>query len=113
VQSGRWLFCMLKVTRRVIGHLSQVFAILFDAFKNLTACLQDQLHKTIPTYIRRRDCTLAASGKQGCQMVCFQTNKIPIWVNFGRPRKGKRFVYSLTIWNIIRPFGAFYGNWVI
>jgi hypothetical protein len=36
-------------------------------------------------------------------MVCFQTKKIPIWVNFGGPSNGK-CLYIL--WS----FGIFYGH---
>jgi hypothetical protein len=46
---------------------------------------------------------------QGCQI---QT-KILIWATFGGPLNGKKFVYSLSIWNILRTFGIFYGHLVI
>jgi hypothetical protein len=47
---------------------------------------------------------------QGCQMVYFQSEKIPIWEHFRGPWYEK--FYFTTIWNILRPFGKFYGNLV-
>jgi hypothetical protein len=44
-----------------------------------------------------------SGGWQGCQMVCFQTKKFQICVNFGGPLTGK-------CWYILWPFGIFYGH---
>jgi hypothetical protein len=50
---------------------------------------------------------------QGCQMVYLQTNKIPIWVNFGVCTLGwKMLIYFMVIWNILRTFGLFYDHLV-
>jgi hypothetical protein len=38
--------------------------------------------------------------------------KIPIWVNFRGLSNVKRFVYFMTIWNILRSFGIMYGHLV-
>jgi hypothetical protein len=45
-------------------------------------------------------------------MYIFQP-KIKIWVHFGGPWNGKGLLYSLGIWNILRPFGTYYGHSVI
>jgi hypothetical protein len=45
-----------------------------------------------------------AIGEQGCQMVYFKTPY---------PNLGKFWlVHSMAIWNILRPFGIFYGHLV-
>jgi hypothetical protein len=55
-----------------------------------------------------------ADSQQGCQMVCLQTKKIPILVNFGGPYvEWKMRVYFMVIWNILRSFGKFYGHLVM
>jgi hypothetical protein len=45
-------------------------------------------------------------------MIYFQT-KIQIWVNFGGHWNEKKLIYSMAIWNKLRPFGIFYGHLVI
>jgi hypothetical protein len=50
-------------------------------------------------------------SNQGCQMVYFQT-KNPHLGKFWRAFKWKKLEYSMTIWNILRPFGIFYGHLV-
>jgi hypothetical protein len=42
-------------------------------------------------------------------MVYLQTKKT-VWVNFGGPCNGKGLVYFKAIWNILLPFGIYYGN---
>jgi hypothetical protein len=49
------------------------------------------------------------SSFQGCQMVYFQT-KNPNWGKFWRALEWKMFVYFMTVWNILRPFGIIYGR---
>jgi hypothetical protein len=39
--------------------------------------------------------------------------KMQIWVNFGGPWNEKILEYSMSIWNILRPFGIVYGHLVI
>jgi hypothetical protein len=40
--------------------------------------------------------------------------KIALWVNFGRLLNGKGFfLFTMAIWNIVRPFGIFYGHLAI
>jgi hypothetical protein len=49
---------------------------------------------------------------QGCQMVCFQTKN----TNLGKFRRALEWRWLecfLVIWNILRPFGIFYGQLVI
>jgi hypothetical protein len=48
---------------------------------------------------------------QGCQMVCFQT-KNPNLGKFWRALEWKMLVYFMVIWNILLPFGIFYGRLV-
>jgi hypothetical protein len=43
----------------------------------------------------------------------FSDQKITIWVNFWRALEWKSLVYSIEIWNILHPFGTFYGYLVI
>jgi hypothetical protein len=43
----------------------------------------------------------------------FSNKKILIWINFGGPWNEKKLLYSMAIWNILRPFGIFYGHLVI
>jgi hypothetical protein len=50
--------------------------------------------------------------QQGCQMVCFQT-KNPNMSRFWRAFEWRMLVCFLVIWNILRPFGIFYGQSVI
>jgi hypothetical protein len=38
--------------------------------------------------------------------------KIPIWVYFWRALEWKILIYFKDIWNILRPFGIFYGHLV-
>jgi hypothetical protein len=45
---------------------------------------------------------------QGCQMICFLT-KNPNLGKFWRALELKMFVYFITIWNILQPFGIIYG----
>jgi hypothetical protein len=51
------------------------------------------------------------SPDQGCQMVCFQT-KNPNFGKFWRALEWKMFVYFITIWNNLRPFGIIYDRLV-
>jgi hypothetical protein len=44
-------------------------------------------------------------------MVCFHTEN-PDLGTFWRVLEWKRLIYSLVIWNILRPFGTFYGHLV-
>jgi hypothetical protein len=49
--------------------------------------------------------------KQGCQMVCFQTQN-PNLGKFWKVLVRKILVYFRTIWSILWPFGIFRGNLV-
>jgi hypothetical protein len=49
---------------------------------------------------------------KGCQIVYFHT-KNPTLGNFWRALEWKSLVYYLAMWNILRPFGTFYGPLVI
>jgi hypothetical protein len=49
---------------------------------------------------------------QGCRMVYFQTKKNKLG-KFWRALEGKSLVYYMAIWNILRPFGTFYGHLAI
>jgi hypothetical protein len=51
------------------------------------------------------------SGKQGCQMVCFQT-KNPNLGKFWRVFEWKMLVYFRDTWSILRSFVIFYGHLV-
>jgi hypothetical protein len=47
--------------------------------------------------------------QQGCQMVSFQpknSNSVKFWRALG----GKMLIYFMAIWNILWPFGIFYGH---
>jgi hypothetical protein len=46
-----------------------------------------------------------------CQMVCFQTKK-PNLGKFWRALEWQNLVYSMAIWNILRPFCTIYGHFV-
>jgi hypothetical protein len=46
---------------------------------------------------------------QGCQMLWFQT-KNPNLGKYWRALKWKRLVYYMAIWNILWPFGIYYGH---
>jgi hypothetical protein len=54
---------------------------------------------------------LSPSGKQGCQMVCFQT-KNPNLSKFWWALEYEMLAYFMTVWNILRPFGITYGRLV-
>jgi hypothetical protein len=49
-------------------------------------------------------------GRQGCQMVCFQT-KNPNFGKIWRALEWKLLLYFMTIWNILRPFGIILAFW--
>jgi hypothetical protein len=56
---------------------------------------------------------VSSAKNQGCQMVCFQTKKFPIWVHFGGPYLDwKMFLYFMATWNILWRFGIFYDHLV-
>jgi hypothetical protein len=48
-------------------------------------------------------------GSQGCQMGYFYA-KNPNLGKFWRALEWKMFVYLMFIWNILWPFGIFYGH---
>jgi hypothetical protein len=50
--------------------------------------------------------------EQDCQMVYFHT-KNPAMGKFWRALEWKRLVYSMAVWNILRPFGNFVSIWYI
>jgi hypothetical protein len=54
---------------------------------------------------------LNCKRRQGCQMVCFQTQN-PNLGKFWRALEWKMFVYFMTIWNNLRPFDIIYGRLV-
>jgi hypothetical protein len=47
--------------------------------------------------------------RQGCQMVCFRA-KNPNFGKFWRALEWKVLVFFMTLWNILPPFGIFYGH---
>jgi hypothetical protein len=50
------------------------------------------------------------TSRQGCQMVCFQT-EIPNLTKFGGPWNRKCcYMYFMTVWNTLRPFGIVCGH---
>jgi hypothetical protein len=73
------------------------------------------------SYLKRIDqrvlfaCVIALlfcqSRNQGCQMACFQTKNRDLG-KFWRALEWKRSVYSMAIWNTLRPFGIYYGHLV-
>jgi hypothetical protein len=48
-------------------------------------------------------------GRQGCQMVYFQTKNTNLG-KFWKALKSKMSEYFMAIWNILWPFGTFYGH---
>jgi hypothetical protein len=48
-------------------------------------------------------------GMQGCQMVYFHAQNPTLGI-FWRVLEWKMLVYFMTIWNILRSFGKFYGR---
>jgi hypothetical protein len=68
---------------------------------------QDQI-----PFFREKSFREEAGRKQGCQMVSFQT-KNPNWGIFWRTLEWKMLLYTLVIYNILRPLGIFYGHLII
>jgi hypothetical protein len=66
--------------------------------------------EVLPVYrLARRRQTMTSDSKPGLPDGLFSNQKIPIWVNFGRPYvDGKMLIYFMAFWNILRTFGIFY-----
>jgi hypothetical protein len=52
------------------------------------------------------------AGRQGCQMVCFQT-KNPNFGKFWRVLQWKILVYFMTIWSILEIFNGHFVYYVV